>query len=472
MPGEVIDDLLMFKVPPSSLDCSTLLCVSLRIVREAGELVSAVIGSFIVGTGGFVCFNIVGRPLYQASFGLFQVVISILFVSPLLSMMDKIGIKLSLAYGNGETEGCKKAFSQGCASILIAICCMCLPTLLGIKHILLALGIDYRIVDLVHESMHPFMLVVIVQTVSETIRAFCLSQGMESTLGRLAICNNILSIFTNWYMIVYLDLGIKGWVYTDLIYETINLVGGVWTMQGALPGSIGYASIKDTLDGFGCFFWESIKFMLGNYSEFIGYELTSIYIAMVGNNDSIGAYAGIVNFGGIIYRIGITFAITCRTRVNILIGAHLPNTARNFFRFTMLVTLIIGMILSALVYVCREYIIKIYADSTEDVEREFNKLLSVYTLFIPSAISQSISYVGMKSTDSMGVLLLFNVLIVLGVNGTLGLYLCLHGYSLTVLFALLLTLVLIVNVLSFLYSTEINDWGEDKDGNRIIDDVV
>jgi len=375
-------------------------------------------------------------------------------------MMDKIGIDLSIAFGTGSPEKNRKVFSQGCLSLIISCCAFSLPALLSIEWLLLKLGIDDRVADLVQSAIYPFLSVFVTQMFSESVRTFCLAQGLESTLGNISIVNNIISMFTNWYFIVWMDLGLKGWVYCDLIFETINLLAGLWVMREAQDGTVGFASIKDILDGFGSYFCESIKFMLGTYCEYIGFELTSIYIARLGNNDHIGAYSCIVSFATAIYRVGLTFSIACRTRINILIGAKHHKVAKNFFKFFLAAAFLFGVVLGIVVYLCRYQITKIYADSTEEMSNTFTSLLLVYSISIPSETTLYSSYVGMKTTGNMTLLLILNVIIVIGLNGSIGWYLGAHGYPPAYLFLFLMSLLWVVNFISAVYSIVFADWSK------------
>lgn len=455
----LVQELKIFSAPVLSIEFSKLFAVWIHVLKEAAVLCNAVIGSFILSVGGFICLNIVGNPLMQASFGIFQSCNLILFESPLISMADKIGIDFSVAFGSGDALHSRKVFSQGTLTLLMSISIFSVPALLSIEYLLLLLGIDPENARVVQECCYPFIIAAYVETIAEILRTFCLSQGMESALGKIALANNLFSILTNWFFIVYWNLGPKGWVYANLVFQLVNLLSALWVMRSSDPAYIGFVSFGETMKGFGPYFLECVKFMLGSYCEFIGFELTSIYIARLRNNNYIGAYTAMVNFSSMAYKIGQTLAIACRTRVNVLIGLKLYKTAQHFYAFFVSAACGIGVFVGVIIYLCSSYIADLYANSNQIMRQQFEYLLYVYAISAPSEISLYISYVGMKTTGNMTKLLLLNVGIVIGLNSTIGLYLAKHNASPALLFFFLMSLLWVVNLSSALIAIR-SDWSQ------------
>jgi len=126
---------------------------------------------------------------------------------------------------------------------------------------------------------------------------------------------------------------------------------------------------------------------LNGYCETIGYELTVVFIAQLGNNNFIAAYASIFDFATVIYCIDNSFAVACRTRINVLIGAKHNTIAKNFYKFSIVSVFLVGVLISIVAYFATPLLAKVYADSNEEMREEFKNMMHVYAITMSASIS-------------------------------------------------------------------------------------
>ena len=142
---------------------------------------------------------------------------------------------------------------------------------------------------------------------SDFFRTFCMAQGFEDIFGYTSLLSVVVSIICGWYMVIQLELGAIGWVYSKIIYETLTTLVALGMMLVTEPETRGFTSISETSKGFCKFFCECIKFSIGSYTEFLGYEISSYFVYISHDKTAISAYAAILNCTTLFYSIGETF---------------------------------------------------------------------------------------------------------------------------------------------------------------------
>ena len=49
-----------------------------------------------------------------------------------------------------------------------------------------------------------------------------MAQGFEDIFGYTSLLSVVVSVICGWYMVIHLELGAIGWVYSKIIYETLT----------------------------------------------------------------------------------------------------------------------------------------------------------------------------------------------------------------------------------------------------------
>ena len=111
---------------------------------------------------------------------------------------------------------------------------------------------------------------------------------------------------------------------------------------------------------------------------------------------------------GILYTVGMSFAIIGRTRLNILVGMKRQETAKNFFVFFYYCCLIVGVCLGLLTLVFRDPIADFYSSSSAEMRAMFLKLVTIYSFCMFSEVSIYYSMIGLKTAGRINDTLIFN----------------------------------------------------------------
>jgi hypothetical protein len=88
--AEMMAALMIFSTPLTQLGFKQLFSSLIKLIADATVIFSSIIGNTFVSTTALICLNIVGRPLYQASYGILLSAQLILFYTPVYCMNDKI----------------------------------------------------------------------------------------------------------------------------------------------------------------------------------------------------------------------------------------------------------------------------------------------------------------------------------------------------------------------------------------------
>ena len=70
-----------------------------------------------------------------------------------------------------------------------------------------------------------------------------------------------------------MQMGILGWILAKAIYELMNLVTAIYIVKvKTVPETRNLCSLEELKDGFVGFFIDNLKYVVGSYGEYIGYE--------------------------------------------------------------------------------------------------------------------------------------------------------------------------------------------------------
>jgi Na+-driven multidrug efflux pump len=302
-------------------------------------------------------------------------------------------------------------FNQAIWTNLIMFMLMTIPLFLCAEHILIFANIDPVVAARCQQIMYYMLLADALELAGDTTRVFCMAQGFEEVFGSTSILALIVSVIFGYIFVVRFELGAIGWVFSKCLYEGILLLIALATTLMTHPDTRGFASFSIVREGYGVFFWDAIKYSLGSYSEFIGYEVASYFVFLTHDIPQIAAYTAVMNFTSLFYSIGETFAIICRTRMNLLIGKELKRTAKNFYIFFMLVLFTMGTLAGVFFYLVRKQVTSAYAESNFYMSEAFEKLFIVYCFCIPSELSIPTTFMGIKTVGGINCLLALNFLL-------------------------------------------------------------
>ena len=389
----------------------------LMFIANALSISSNIIGNSFLNTAGFVTLNIVGNKLEQAAYGIAISYYSMFSSSLITSSLDKYGIDLSHEFGKGNFGGMKQVTTKSILSLILVLGSFTMPLLLFSHSVLLSVGIREDIALLASSAIRLLMVLAVLQMTNETIKTFCISQGHEKVFAVPEYINISLSIVFLYYLVCVRKMSIKGWIYSRITNEVVNLVilSSVMYLRTD-KRSRGVASVKEVWGGLGAYFCDTLKFIMGSYTEYLAFEVTTYFVALTKDPAQIAAYTGLINVSVICYCVGISFALICRTRVSILAGMGRQDVAISFFRTYYWFTVFIGCCLGAVGYLYRDSISGVYASSDREMRETFKKLLTIFCVFMPAECSLMTATITMKSIGKIKLLVALNVVILLVCN--------------------------------------------------------
>jgi len=402
---EIVKELMGFVHSFWLLDPKYLWESFVRIVTETFTIAPTVAGPMVVIVGTFYFLNMLGDPLLQASYGIYNSYMVIFFYAVINAVADKLSIMLSVAFGKGSYHSCKKVFTQGLLLYYGVWLFIVLPLMLFAKTILMAMGVPEANADLTQRILYPTLLAQCIQMLSDTLRNFCMSQGKEAMFGKISLINNILGFLCVYVCVIHLNCRLYSPVIGKLLSEGINLGTGLYVYFYQVEEKTrGLVSLSEALDGFFPFALESLKFMLGSYSEYICNETTTFYVANYHDNNVMGAYSSISSLQGCYYMLGMTFAVILRTRMNVLIGMGRYAIARNYFLFFLASTVVFGIACCIVMLMLGGVLTRGMGSSTPE--------MSVYALAIPNSCTAMSTFIGIKTVGKISYLLKLNVVMV------------------------------------------------------------
>ena len=459
---EMVKDLYEFELRLTNLPGAYLIKIFGLLIKDTMLLVAALVGPLLTTTSGYIYLNYVGKPEVMASFGLYSFLYFAFHMSIMLSSMEKLGIELASRIGHKDYQGCKSVFGKGIMTSMILFTLITLPVALFTEKAFTAMGVEKQNAFLAQQALTASLPMILVMLAKELFQAFCMSQGHESVFGNMGIVTSTFAIVFNYFTIVKWDMDILGWVLSRTIASLLELIFVLYIFFAKTsPESRGFASFQDTIDGFKSYFGDAIKFTLGAYSEYLGFEIAGFFVLLAGQEFQTAAFYSVMNIAGISYTFGYSFAVVARTRLNILIGMGKQQTAKYFFEFFILSTIACGVVWGILVVILREPLALCYASSNDELKMWFKSLLVILAFACPSETSLTSAQIGLKTVGGIGHLLVYSVLTLLVGNVVAGPIFLHFKVSVMVIFGWTMFLTILFNLL-VIRKALVTDWAHAK----------
>ena len=320
---QVVKQLEYFSMPLYKIPIMVMVKTMSEIVAQTLMVSLSTVGSQILVSSGYIYLNMNNSSEAQAALGIALSYNLLFFYGFFLSMIDKLGIDLSVSFGAKHYHQTKKILNQGMLVCLLCFCFMTVPGFLFAEQILVSINISPELAKASQEILYYLMIANFIEMNSDFFRTFSMAQGFEDVFGHTSLLSVVVAVICGWYLVVQLQLGAVGWVYSKIIYEALTSLVALGMMLATQPETRGFISLSETCQGFSSFFCECVKFSIGSYTEFLGYEISSYFVYISHDKTAISAYSAMLNCTTLFYAIGETFQTVCRTRMNILIGKKL-----------------------------------------------------------------------------------------------------------------------------------------------------
>ena len=416
----MLGELLKFEVPMSKLERASIVQSYKTIVKECLGIFPSIIGPPLVNAMGIVSINMTNRPDIQATFGLFNSYTLMFTIAVELSLMDKLGIDLSTSFGAKDYYNCKRDLTKGLIINLIFFSLGCAPMMMFSEGILTSVGIAAENAVGVQRLTSMYIPVIFFIFVAEMLKTFCMAQGLEHYFGKIGMVNNGLNIIFNYVTIVHFGYGAEAIVIGRGIFSFTEILCGFYFVVDLTKRETrGLVTMQEALVNFRSHFLECLSFVFGTYSEFIGFEIATYFVALLHNNNMISAYSAVIAISGVIYCTGMAFAIICRTRINILIGMKKFEVACNYFDFFVKSAAGTGIVIGLVSAAFTPWVAASFASSNDEMYGYFVVVYLIYCSCMGSETSIYSSFVGIKTVGKVRELVKLNCITMIGFNGAI-----------------------------------------------------
>ena len=202
---------------------------------------------------------------------------------------------------------------------------------------------------------------IILQTINFQFQAFVLAQGITKPIGAANVVSVIICAFISGWLVKNLEFGILVFPVCKVVMEICNMVGLAVCYTCIDKETVRCVKFSDITSGLGPFLLLGFKFVLGQYAEFIGFEMNTWIASLTHDQDQISAFVAFLNISGFLFAVGLGFAIAARTRVSNLMGSQDAVKTKNAAHFYKFLSFCVGFIFFILMLSFRHQISEIYS---------------------------------------------------------------------------------------------------------------
>lgn len=394
---EIIKQISCFDRPASEMPLAFQLKMITTMVYDISMMTLTLSGNVLVKSSGFLYFNIVGDPILQASYGLHCFLTVAIHDGLVIANLEKLGIRLSEAYGSGDFKECKNIVSKSILTALLLLIFVTVPLSLMTENIMLLIGLNPAYARLNQDAMYWSLPMFAIYWMSEITKTFCIAQGRERAIQVGCFTSTVICIALNYFFIVRLQLGLKGIVATKTVGPILELIVAGWEYAKCKDLTLGLVNFTEVIRGYKSFAVDSLKFMISMYAEVIGYEITGLFVAVNCDSDQTAAFYAAANIPVIAWVISAAISTVCRTRINILIGMKKFETAKNFYYYYLTIIEFIAILFGILVFFTRSFLSRLLANSTPEMNRLYTMMMMIYAFELPFDLVQGTLQLGLKS---------------------------------------------------------------------------
>jgi Na+-driven multidrug efflux pump len=216
--------------------------------------------------------------------------------------------------------------------------------------------------------------------IGELLVTFMVSQGVEASFGYLTAVSLAIGFGGSYYFGIYKKQYVEGYIIGRAFYEFFNLMFIVIMFFIKVKGKkFSLKEFKNALRGICGWFKDVLTYTVALYSEFFGYEISTLICTLTDDDVQIAAYTSAINLAYIVWAIGNGFSNTARTRVNYLLGQSKGESAKTFFYFSTTGMVLLGLSIGGVLFLTNGYVANIYANTNVAINAQLVKLIKLYS---------------------------------------------------------------------------------------------
>ena len=380
---EAFQDLKFLQDP---ITCATLPRTAMAFLRMIPPcLVAGLswIGWTALNSIGFLACNKSGDPVLTSTLSLTIFLNALTLASMNYGLMDKAGITMSQAYGAKDFRRFKKYFCQSLLlgvsfSVLIGI-----PLMIFIKDLLLILQIMPDLASSIQSFYWKFAMMEILKMFVDFFMVVANAQGIETTFFALMMMNTIVSGSFMCFLCFYIGLVLDGLIYAMLMFHCNNLIifAKVYFFECDAK-TRGVVTMSEAMDGFGGFVMDWFKYFIGTWIEWLGWESSSYFVALIHDIHQVAAFGSLINFAYFCFLMVTGLKFGARTRISYLLSRGYDQAAKRFFRVHFICLIILSIPLGLIVFMTKGYIADFYAGNIPETRAYLVDLLTLFSILI------------------------------------------------------------------------------------------
>jgi Na+-driven multidrug efflux pump len=424
-------DAPFFKIPlftKIKLFCNLIFPSCLLAITHSGNTFLNTMGFYIAGTEK--------NTTISTAFGLTVFFNMITVYSLTQPIIEKIGIACAKSFGAKDYEGVKEHFLRGIIMFFIFTALIYAPIVVFAEDLMIAIRIDPEVAETSADYQALLFPIDITRLLGEILVTYMVSQGIESSFGVFTMINSLIGMGVAYMFGVRRAMGVQGWMLGRAIFDLLNILSilGVYAMR--MKGNkIKRANLRKAYTGLGQFFCDVVKYTIVLYSEVLGWEISTLLVAMTEDKNQIAAFSSIVNLAYIVWNIGNGFSNTARTRINYLLGQKKGSAAKNFFAIVLFGMIFFAISLGVIFYFGRETIGRVYASENFEIRSHVVSLLQIYGFLTIGDFLFAYMFTITRSTNQVLYNMFLDYVFLIGLHAVVSFYIVkyMHGNCRTVL---------------------------------------
>ena len=421
---KILKEIRVMDQPFNKIDFITKAKVFMGLILPSLLLAVAHSGNIFINTFGFYIAGTSGSAVISSAYGLTIFLDTVWVYSFTQPIIEKIGISCAVCYGAKDFNGVRENFIRGFVLFTLYTIFLFTPFILCVDQILEFIGISSDVAEKTGYYQLLLFPIDITRLIGELMVSFLISQGVEASFGYFTFLSLMMGMVVSWWFGIEKDMGVEGFIIGRAVFDGLNVffIILVYLYKVKGPG-IKLANIRNSFKGMWKWFLDVLQFTIVLYSEFFGFEISTLMCTLTHDDVQIAAYTSIINICYLVWSFGNGFSNTSRTRVNYLLGQKKGDAAKNFFIITFYGMFLLGLLIGLGLYFSRFWIADVYANENEDINKSLVRLLGTYAFFTLGDLFFSFMFTIARSTNQVCLNMCLDYLILVGAQTGISYYL-------------------------------------------------
>jgi len=340
----------------------------------------------LINTNALILLKLIGDQDLSVAFGLARAFILVFLDSLGPSNSEVLAMIVARFYGSRRPDKVKIAFTNSLLFMALTNILYWVFIYFIYAKILQLLHLNERIIELSCQIMYMYCPFFTVYLLNNILGCYLIAQGVSTGSYILILPSALLSIGLMYFLYYYCSLKIGAFFISATIFELFNLAVFLWMYFTKIDDEYkGVAGLTTALRYCCSYFKDFSLFAFTYVVEIAGWEIMIYFSLLSGNDDSVICIQSVMNVATYIIFFSYGFSDKSASVIGILLGAKLKKAARKFATIYVMGMLLLGMIIGSLIFVCSDYISKVFVDkhTNPDLYLMIKNTIKIYALWAP-----------------------------------------------------------------------------------------